>query len=85
MSEKATTRSIVQLDRGNLKRIRDVGIAIILLVIVVYSFNVSQVDPINLINGFGYTWQLLEKMYPPDTVSLPLYLSLIEDTIAMGV
>ena len=85
MAEKMTTKNFVQLDNKNLKRIGNFGAGLIILAIVAYSFRVSQIDPLNLLNGSGYGLQLLEKMYPPNTASLPLYLSLIVTTIAMGV
>ena len=85
MNEKWTINGLVQLNERNVKRIRDIGIWLFLFVIIVYSFNVSNVDPGNLISGLGFTARLIGEMYPPNLRGLQSDLSLAMITIAIGI
>jgi phosphonate transport system permease protein len=85
INQKTTTAGRIKPDQENIRKIQDITLWTAVICIVILSFSVTKVDPVNLFSGLSYSASLLGEMYPPDFSGWNVVLSLTMETIAMGV
>ncbi|MCX7724044.1 MAG: phosphonate ABC transporter, permease protein PhnE [Thermodesulfovibrio sp.] len=66
------------------KRLKSLFCWVIVLIIILYSFKISKVDILSLINGFSYSLSLIKEMFPPDFSKLDKIVILTFETISIG-
>ncbi len=55
-----------------------------LIILVIYSFKVTEIDLISLIGGISNSFDILTEMWPPDLSNMDAYLMLVLETIGVG-
>ncbi|MEJ5284146.1 MAG: phosphonate ABC transporter, permease protein PhnE [Brevinematales bacterium] len=55
-----------------------------LIVLVIYSFKVTEIDLLSLFGGLSTSFDILREMWPPDFSNIDSYLMLVLETIGVG-
>ncbi|MCX7821450.1 MAG: phosphonate ABC transporter, permease protein PhnE [Brevinematales bacterium] len=59
-------------------------ILFLLLIIIFYSFKITEIDLITLFSGISISFDILKEMIPPDLSNIDTYLMLVLETIGVG-